>query len=282
MVIPLEPYWIFWLFITYSLLPTWSSQWICQMIEFSTRVWAETKKKKKNETNKLFMIKFTIFHKFQMFSAAGLLLKHTPYKAGHAPLLKADLHTLVHCLGDKIKRNDFEQNICSKYLQIYFVDILNKISKYQDELIHLINPPFCQWIRFFLWLPVYFTESQVPSKKGPLYKERIRSVWERKWVYPKRKEFAPRGSKFFPYSADPFSEGYKNNIDRVVLPERIHYDNRPIQIYWKFYNQKNENFQIKEFDIFHIPAPILDSGYSLEPLGEAALTSTRNLCFEQK
>ena len=36
-------------------------------------------------------------------------------------------------------------------------------------------------------------------------------------------------------------------------------------IYWKFYHQKNENFQIKFFDIFHISAQNIDCGYSLEP-----------------
>ena len=39
----------------------------------------------------------------------------------------------------------------------------------------------------------------------------------------------------------------------------------PIQIYWKFYNQKRENFQIKKSDIFHISAQNIDYGYSLEP-----------------
>ena len=39
----------------------------------------------------------------------------------------------------------------------------------------------------------------------------------------------------------------------------------PIQIYWKFYQQKNENFQIKKSDIFHISAQNIDYGYSLEP-----------------
>ena len=36
--------------------------------------------------------------------------------------------------------------------------------------------------------------------------------------------------------------------------------------------------------IFHISAQNIDCGYSLEPprLGEAVLTSTHNLCFEQK
>ena len=39
----------------------------------------------------------------------------------------------------------------------------------------------------------------------------------------------------------------------------------PIQIYCKFYHQKNENFQIKNSDIFHIAAQNIDCGYSLEP-----------------
>ena len=38
-----------------------------------------------------------------------------------------------------------------------------------------------------------------------------------------------------------------------------------IQIYWKFYHQKNENFQIKNSDSFHISAQNIDCGYSLEP-----------------
>ena len=39
----------------------------------------------------------------------------------------------------------------------------------------------------------------------------------------------------------------------------------PIQIYWKFYNQQEENFQIQNSDIFHISAQNIDCGYSLEP-----------------
>ena len=39
----------------------------------------------------------------------------------------------------------------------------------------------------------------------------------------------------------------------------------PIQIYWKFYHQKIENFQIKNSDIFHISAQNIDCEYSLEP-----------------
>ena len=39
----------------------------------------------------------------------------------------------------------------------------------------------------------------------------------------------------------------------------------PIQIYRKFHPPKNENFQIKNSDIFHISAQNIDYGYSLEP-----------------
>ena len=51
--------------------------------------------------------------------------------------------------------------------------------------------------------------------------------------------------------------------DRRVWADS-HYENTPIQIYWKFYNQKKENFQIKKSDIFHISAQNIDCGYSLE------------------
>ena len=45
----------------------------------------------------------------------------------------------------------------------------------------------------------------------------------------------------------------------------LHYENKPIQVYRKFYHQKNENFQIKKSDIFLISAQNIDCGYSLEP-----------------
>ena len=38
----------------------------------------------------------------------------------------------------------------------------------------------------------------------------------------------------------------------------------PIQICWKFFHPKNENFQIKNSDIFLVSAQNIDSGYSLE------------------
>ena len=44
-----------------------------------------------------------------------------------------------------------------------------------------------------------------------------------------------------------------------------HNENTPIKIYRKFYHQNNENFQIKNSDIFLISAQNIDCGYSLEP-----------------
>ena len=41
--------------------------------------------------------------------------------------------------------------------------------------------------------------------------------------------------------------------------------------------KKNENFQIKNSDIFHISVQNIDCGYSLDR--DLVLTSTHNLCF---
>ena len=42
-----------------------------------------------------------------------------------------------------------------------------------------------------------------------------------KGVYSKRKEFAPLGSKFFPFRVDSFSEGRQNQFVRIVSPESV-------------------------------------------------------------
>ena len=47
--------------------------------------------------------------------------------------------------------------------------------------------------------------------------------------------------------------------------------------------KKSENFQKKILIFFcHISAQNIDCGYSLKPPCKAVLTSTHNLCFEQK
>ena len=44
----------------------------------------------------------------------------------------------------------------------------------------------------------------------------------------------------------------------------LHYENTPIQIYWKFYHQKMKIFRWKILIIFHISAQNIDCAYSLE------------------
>ena len=44
-----------------------------------------------------------------------------------------------------------------------------------------------------------------------------------------------------------------------------HYENKPIQIYWKFYHQKMKIFSWKILIFFHISAHNIDCWYSLEP-----------------
>ena len=53
----------------------------------------------------------------------------------------------------------------------------------------------------------------------------------------------------------------------------------PMQYKKMFKVVKNENFPLKNFDIFLIFAQNIDYGYTL---GEAVLTSTHNLCFGAK
>ena len=50
----------------------------------------------------------------------------------------------------------------------------------------------------------------------------------------------------------------------------------------KILQPKNENFQIKNFDILYVSVQNIDCGYSLDRLDEAVLMSTHNLCSEQK
>ena len=52
---------------------------------------------------------------------------------------------------------------------------------------------------------------------------------------------------------------------RQPFKSMAHYENKPIQIYWKFYHKKNESFQMKNSNFFHISAQNIDCGYSLEP-----------------
>ena len=52
-----------------------------------------------------------------------------------------------------------------------------------------------------------------------------------------------------------------------------------IQMYWKFYDRKSENFQTEKSDIFHISAKNIDCGYSLDPPQRGGSNEYHDLCF---
>ena len=73
------------------------------------------------------------------------------------------------------------------------------------------------------------------------------------------------------------SSSHKNSIEDVQEEPQSHniayqrqqeqtnrYENMPIQIYW-ILPPKNENFQIKNSNMFHISAQIIDYVYTLGP-----------------
>ena len=60
---------------------------------------------------------------------------------------------------------------------------------------------------------------------------------------------------------------------------RLPLGKHPYAIYTDFFSCKNSKFHKNNFDIFYIFAQSIDFGYTLEPRGEAVLTSSHNLCF---
>ena len=55
-------------------------------------------------------------------------------------------------------------------------------------------------------------------------------------------------------------------VDTVpVVPIHNHYENTPMQYTAIFHSLKNDNFQMKNCDIFLIFAQNIDCGYTLEP-----------------
>ena len=65
----------------------------------------------------------------------------------------------------------------------------------------------------------------------------------------------------FVFILSMFTLSTKLHLQRLQL----HYEKTPVQIYWKFYHQRNEKFQIGNSDIFHISAQNIDFLYLLEP-----------------
>ena len=73
-------------------------------------------------------------------------------------------------------------------------------------------------------------------------------------------------------------KGRGERFSKMFIPFRKHAYSNIV----KTLQPKKENFQIKNSDIFNIPAQNIDCGYSLERLGEAVLMSTNNPCFLAK
>ena len=69
--------------------------------------------------------------------------------------------------------------------------------------------PFLQ-ARQLVWFPVCFPANQAHSEKG--------STLKGKNLLPL---FAPKGSKFFPFRVDPFSEGMQKQFDKVIYPDKV-------------------------------------------------------------
>ena len=63
----------------------------------------------------------------------------------------------------------------------------------------------------------------------------------------------------------PFTKRVSLKGNGYIFKGGNHYENMPIQIYWKFHHQKTQDFSDKNSDIFHISAQNIDCGYSLEP-----------------
>ena len=57
-----------------------------------------------------------------------------------------------------------------------------------------------------------------------------------------------------------------------------HYENTPIQIYWKFHHQNLKVFSDKNSDILHISAQNIACWYSLEPPRRGGSNEYHNLC----
>ena len=84
----------------------------------------------------------------------------------------------------------------------------------------------------------------------------------------------------FPRSHSPKATG-QCDIERYLSATMLsageydpHYENTPMQYTAIFHSCKNDNFQLKVFDYFHVFPQNIACG-----LIEAVLTSTHNLCF---
>ena len=51
----------------------------------------------------------------------------------------------------------------------------------------------------------------------------------------------------------------------MAAVKHLHYENKPIQVYGKFYHQGMKTTSDKNSDIFYISTQNIDCGYPLEP-----------------
>ena len=95
--------------------------------------------------------------------------------------------------------------------------------------------------------------------------------------------FTPRRYLCFPYK-DFFLEAFVDQSIYFII--KIKYDSLRKQAYsniLKILPPKNENFQIKNSNIFHITAQNIDCGYSLEPTRRGGSNEyPQSMFFEQK
>ena len=76
-----------------------------------------------------------------------------------------------------------------------------------------------------------------------------------------------------------FSRTFTVPTEEIML----HYENKPIQIYWKFYRKKKKKKKSdKNSYIFHKTAQNIHCGYSLEPPRRGGLQVPTIYVFEQK
>ena len=114
-------------------------------------------------------------------------------------------------------------------------------------------------IRQLLWFPVCFPASS--------------PFWKR--IYCKREEFAPKGSKFFLFRIDLFSEGKKKtywqsciSLENVSIPFK------------DFSIGPDKKLYLEVFFLFLHKTYVV--GTHLKHLDEALLMSTQNICFVEK
>ena len=115
---------------------------------------------------------------------------------------------------------------------------------------------FKDFYHIWAWQPFWSMDHAHFSKEAP------NEIWAALARRLQRKSHLKLSTFFSIQMYGAHTNVYRSKLDLAV--KMLHYESTPIQIYWNF-PPKNENFQIKNSDIFHISAHNIDCGYSLEP-----------------